>query len=499
MAAPGSTFAATYAGWPLMVVRGTDGVLRGFHNVCRHRAGPLVDDGAGDAARTSCASYHGWAYALDGRLRSARDFGDDARPRRVRAARGAARRRGAGQVFVNLDPTAPPLEEDLGDFFAETDDFPIERMTLVRVVAARRSPATGRPTPTTTSRATTSRSSTRSSTGSSTPSGIASTRRPLLPAHRPVTRRRPVDGRWLFRWPNLALNIYGDSMNVEVIVPTGPETCTVRTATSSSIPHAADVADVIALADTVMEQDRRMVEVGAAQPRRRGVRRAVCSARATRRVSRSSKTSCAPPTRARRGNAEAMSEPFDVVVVGCGGAGIGHRVVVGRRRGARCSRCAPLRAAPHARFVARHRTHRATGVTRPGVRRARGGVAADVARSRRGERRTAVARRRRHRHRARRVARRRRPRVRRRRRALRVARAGGGHATVPGAARRRPRALPGRRGLRGRGTSGSTRSRGPPTRTAPRSAAPRPCSASRNGPRTSRSRPSAWPTGPRPS
>ena len=46
----------------------------------------------------------------------------------------------------------------------------------------------------------------------------------------------PVDGRWLFRWPNLAMNIYGDSMNVEVIVPTGPESrARCCTATSSAI------------------------------------------------------------------------------------------------------------------------------------------------------------------------------------------------------------------------------------------------------------------------
>ena len=71
----------------------------------------------------------------------------------------------------------------------------------------------------------------------------------------------PDDGRWLFRWPNLAMNIYGDSMNVEVIVPTGPESCTVTYNHLFVDPDAADVAEVIALADTVMDQDRRMVEL----------------------------------------------------------------------------------------------------------------------------------------------------------------------------------------------------------------------------------------------
>ena len=43
--APGGYLAEMVAGWPIVVVRDGDGALRAFHNVCRHRAGPLVDDG----------------------------------------------------------------------------------------------------------------------------------------------------------------------------------------------------------------------------------------------------------------------------------------------------------------------------------------------------------------------------------------------------------------------------------------------------------------------
>src|SRR3954471_20415180 len=80
VAAPGAYVAQEYAGWPLLVRRDRDGEVRGFHNVCRHRAGPLVADGTGSAANLVC-QYHGWAYAPDGRLRSARDFGCDLDPR----------------------------------------------------------------------------------------------------------------------------------------------------------------------------------------------------------------------------------------------------------------------------------------------------------------------------------------------------------------------------------------------------------------------------------
>jgi len=74
--AAGSYLATDIAGSPVVIVRGADGALSAFHNVCRHRAGPLVWDGTGHVSSFVCR-YHGWVYELDGRLRSPRDFGDD--------------------------------------------------------------------------------------------------------------------------------------------------------------------------------------------------------------------------------------------------------------------------------------------------------------------------------------------------------------------------------------------------------------------------------------
>ena len=112
MAAPGDWVAETLAGYPLMVVRGEDGVLRGFHNVCRHRAGPLTDGPSGTCSDALVCRYHGWRYSLDGRLKLARDFGPspgfDPRdfslfPVRVETWRGL--------VFVALDADITPLAE----------------------------------------------------------------------------------------------------------------------------------------------------------------------------------------------------------------------------------------------------------------------------------------------------------------------------------------------------------------------------------------------------
>jgi choline monooxygenase len=66
----GDHVVADVAGWSILIVRGKDGVLRAFHNVCRHRAGPVALCSGRGAHALHCR-YHGWTYALDGRLRSA--------------------------------------------------------------------------------------------------------------------------------------------------------------------------------------------------------------------------------------------------------------------------------------------------------------------------------------------------------------------------------------------------------------------------------------------
>jgi phenylpropionate dioxygenase-like ring-hydroxylating dioxygenase large terminal subunit len=52
---------------PVVVVRGLDGVVRAFRNVCRHR-GTCVAEGRGNTGTTLMCRFHGWSYRLDGRL-----------------------------------------------------------------------------------------------------------------------------------------------------------------------------------------------------------------------------------------------------------------------------------------------------------------------------------------------------------------------------------------------------------------------------------------------
>ena len=104
----GQFLVATVADNPVIVVRGNDGELRAFFNVCKHRGGPLaLCDGQAKSLR---CQYHGWTYLLDGSLRGVpkmdrselfdrKDFG--LVPLKVDVWE--------DQVFVHLDRDAEPV------------------------------------------------------------------------------------------------------------------------------------------------------------------------------------------------------------------------------------------------------------------------------------------------------------------------------------------------------------------------------------------------------
>jgi choline monooxygenase len=110
----GQYVTANLAGEPIVVVRGSDGKLRAFFNVCRHHAMIVMNEPCGHAQHMRCP-YHGWTYSLEGDLRGmtefegVRDF-DRAQnglvPVRVETWENF--------VFVNLDPHAAPLPDFLG-------------------------------------------------------------------------------------------------------------------------------------------------------------------------------------------------------------------------------------------------------------------------------------------------------------------------------------------------------------------------------------------------
>ena len=74
---PGDYVAAEIAGYRVFAIRDRDGVLRAFHNVCRHRAATVVEKDEGHCDVLRCR-YHGWVYDTAGNLRRTPNFGEAA-------------------------------------------------------------------------------------------------------------------------------------------------------------------------------------------------------------------------------------------------------------------------------------------------------------------------------------------------------------------------------------------------------------------------------------
>lgn len=129
VANPGDYFTTELAGEPLVFVRGLDGQLRGFYNVCRHRAGPAAE-GCGSRRLFRCG-YHGWTYALDGALISATEIeGVEGFRAQDFALVPVRAEQWFNLVFANLDPHAPTLRDSLGELPRQAEKFPFAAMKL---------------------------------------------------------------------------------------------------------------------------------------------------------------------------------------------------------------------------------------------------------------------------------------------------------------------------------------------------------------------------------
>src|SRR3546814_637820 len=125
------------AGTSVIVVKDGKGVVRAFHNICRHRGNKLVwqdyprEEVAGSCRQFTC-KYHGWRYDLEGALtfvQQQEEFFDlDMEEFGLVALRCEI---WAGFIFVNCDPEAPPLLDYMGQMGAGIADYPFEKLTQV--------------------------------------------------------------------------------------------------------------------------------------------------------------------------------------------------------------------------------------------------------------------------------------------------------------------------------------------------------------------------------
>ncbi len=125
----GQFVTAEVAGEPIVAVRGGDGVLRAFFNVCRHHAAAVAPEPEGRVKILRCP-YHGWTYSLEGELKGTPDFAGVCNF--DRAANGLVPIQAAEWekwIFVNLEPGGATLLESLGaDLVEQFRTLSLERL-----------------------------------------------------------------------------------------------------------------------------------------------------------------------------------------------------------------------------------------------------------------------------------------------------------------------------------------------------------------------------------
>lgn len=141
IATPGDYHTLDYIGESVIAIRGTDGRVRAFANVCRHRAMRLVEGPAGCAKKIVCP-YHAWAYETDGRL-SGVPFRADY-PGLDTAKHGLAPvdvEIWRGFVFVRLaDNGGPSVAEMMAPYDHEIAPYRFEDMRTISPVRTRHRP-----------------------------------------------------------------------------------------------------------------------------------------------------------------------------------------------------------------------------------------------------------------------------------------------------------------------------------------------------------------------
>ena len=119
----GRYFTDTVGEQPILVVRGHDGEIRAFYNVCQHRGHELLTGAGQLRSKAISCPYHAWLYKLDGSLAAApmtdKVPGFDKSQFSLNSIQLAI---SAGLIYINLNPKALPFDEEMHGFGASIEE-----------------------------------------------------------------------------------------------------------------------------------------------------------------------------------------------------------------------------------------------------------------------------------------------------------------------------------------------------------------------------------------
>ncbi|MGC1271601.1 MAG: aromatic ring-hydroxylating dioxygenase subunit alpha [Croceibacterium sp.] len=137
IAKPGDWHSLDYLGESVIVVRGTDAVVRAFTNVCRHRGSRIVDGARGCAKKLVCP-YHAWTYELDGRLTGVPDSASYAGlDKGTHGLAPVAMEIWRGFIFVRLKDEGPSVAQMMAPYEEQVEPYRFEDLRALGRVTLR--------------------------------------------------------------------------------------------------------------------------------------------------------------------------------------------------------------------------------------------------------------------------------------------------------------------------------------------------------------------------
>lgn len=121
----GSYFLVEFDNESIIVVRGKDGEIRAFANVCRHRGSRVCLEQSGNVRAFVCP-YHAWTYELDGSLRSRREMPTDFKQDNY-GLKSVQIGIFHGIIFINLDPDALDFEQGINPMHSSFDIYKLDK------------------------------------------------------------------------------------------------------------------------------------------------------------------------------------------------------------------------------------------------------------------------------------------------------------------------------------------------------------------------------------